>query len=101
MSGPDITLGFIPLTDAVLPILMAQMCFAAEDGLSLALVRETSWVAMEAYPAAYMLSPLARALTAGALVGQPDAGPRACLVRMFRRRAQHYHGGHRVWCCER
>lgn len=71
MSGPDITLGFIPLTDAALPILAAEMGFAAEEGLSLALVRETSWatirdkVAMGVYPAAHMLSPLAIALTAG------------------------------------
>ncbi|MEL6582680.1 MAG: CmpA/NrtA family ABC transporter substrate-binding protein [Pseudomonadota bacterium] len=71
MSRAEVTLGYIPLTDAALPIIAYEMGFAAEEGLTLSLVREPSWsnirdkFAMGVYPAAHMLSPLAIALTAG------------------------------------
>ncbi len=71
MSRVETTLGYIPLTDAALPILALELGFAAEEGVELTLVREPSWsnirdkVAMGVYPAAHMLSPLAIALTAG------------------------------------
>lgn len=79
MIRHDIMLGYIPLTDAVLPIIAHEMGFAAEEGVHLTLVRETSWstirdkIAMGIYPVAHMLSPLAIALSAG-------VGPVSCPV---------------------
>ena len=71
MSRHAISMGYIPLADAALPILALEMGFAAEEGIDLTLVREPSWsnirdkVAMGVYPAAHMLSPMAIALTLG------------------------------------
>ncbi|MBB5514182.1 NitT/TauT family transport system ATP-binding protein [Rubricella aquisinus] len=78
MIGADVSLGFIPLTDAALPIIALEMGFAAEEGVALTLVRETSWstirdkIALGVYPAAHMLAPLAIAMSAG--VGPMRAG---------------------------
>ena len=71
MSRAAVTLGYVPLADAALPILALEMGFAAEEGIDLTLVREPTWsnirdkIAMGVYPAAHMLSPLAVALSAG------------------------------------
>ena len=57
-------LGFIPLLDAALPIVAAECGFAAEQGLELDLVRETSWanirdrIAIGQFDAAHMLAPM-------------------------------------------
>lgn len=63
--------GFIPLTDSAALVAAHEMGFAAEEGLELDLRREASWssirdrVALGAYPAAHMLSPMAIALSMG------------------------------------
>jgi hypothetical protein len=43
MTRGIIRFGFLPLTDAAIPIVAHEMGFAAEEGLALELSRETSW----------------------------------------------------------
>jgi NitT/TauT family transport system ATP-binding protein len=72
VSRTSLTLGFIPLADAALPIIARELGFAAEEGLDLTLAREPSWsnirdkVALGIYPAAHMLAPQPLAMTLGA-----------------------------------
>ena len=60
----QITAGFIPLLDSALLVVAHEMGFAAREGLSLALVRETSWanirdrVAVGHFDVAHMLAPM-------------------------------------------
>lgn len=76
MSAGDrqITAGFIPLLDAAMLIVAREKGFAAEEGIDLALVRETSWasirdrVAIGHFDAAHMLAPMA---IAGSLLLPP------------------------------
>ena len=64
-------LGFIPLLDCASLVVAAERGFAAEEGLELALVRETSWanirdrVVIGHFDAAHMLGPMTVASTLG------------------------------------
>ena len=64
MTHENIRFGFLPLTDAAIPIVAAEMGFAAEEGLSLELSRETSWanirdrMAVGHFDAAHLLAPM-------------------------------------------
>nr|WP_166180306.1 ABC transporter substrate-binding protein [Altererythrobacter segetis] len=66
-----LTIGFLPLVDACLPILAAEHGFAAEEGLELAFVRDVSWATVldrllyGHSDAAHLLAPLAIATTLG------------------------------------
>ncbi len=66
-----IILGFMPLLDCVSLVVAAERGFAAEEGIDLALVRETSWanirdrVVIGHFDAAHMLGPMAVASTLG------------------------------------
>ena len=69
---PDVlTIGFLPLVDAALPILAHEHGFAEEEGLSLQLVRDMSWATvldrlLYGYSdAAHMVAPLAIATSLG------------------------------------
>lgn len=69
---PDVlTIGFLPLVDAALPILAHEHGFAEEEGLSLRLVRDMSWATVldrllfGHSDAAHMVAPLAIATTLG------------------------------------
>lgn len=67
----ELTLGFLPLVDACLPILAAEHGFAEEEGLSLKLVKDMSWATVldrllyGHSDAAHMVAPLAIATTLG------------------------------------
>ena len=66
-----LTIGFLPLVDACLPILAAEHGFAAEEGLELSFVRDVSWATVldrllyGHSDAAHLLAPLAIATTLG------------------------------------
>jgi NitT/TauT family transport system ATP-binding protein len=66
-----LTIGFLPLVDACLPILAAEHGFAAEEGLELSFVRDVSWATVldrllyGHSDAAHLLAPLALATTLG------------------------------------
>src|SRR4051794_40773901 len=66
-----LTIGFLPLVDACLPILAAEHGFAADEGLELAFVRDVSWATVldrllyGHSDAAHMIAPLAIATTLG------------------------------------
>lgn len=66
-----LTIGFLPLVDACLPILAAEHGFAAEEGLELEFVRDVSWATVldrllyGHSDAAHLLAPLAIAATLG------------------------------------
>ncbi len=76
-----LTCGYVPLLDAAPVILAAEIGFAAEEGLELALRREMSWAALRdkliwgVYDAAHMLAPVVIAETAGLGVGAPLDAP--------------------------
>jgi len=67
----DLTIGFLPLVDACLPILAREHGFAEAEGLSLRLVRDMSWATVldrllyGHTDAAHMVAPLAIATTLG------------------------------------
>ncbi|NML95951.1 CmpA/NrtA family ABC transporter substrate-binding protein [Novosphingobium olei] len=67
----EITIGFLPLVDACLPILAHEHGFAEAEGLSLRLVRDMSWATVldrllyGHSDAAHMVAPLAIAATLG------------------------------------
>ena len=71
MSHTIITAGFMPLTDSVLLVLAEQQGFASAEGLSLRLVRETSWanirdrVGIGHFDVAHMLAPMPVAANLG------------------------------------
>lgn len=60
----ELNIGFIPLLDAALPIVAAELGFAAAEGLRLRLVRETSWanirdrLSLGHFDAAHILGPM-------------------------------------------
>ncbi|MEQ1523776.1 MAG: CmpA/NrtA family ABC transporter substrate-binding protein [Aestuariivirga sp.] len=64
MTREIIRFGFLPLTDAAIPIAAHEMGFAAEEGVALALSRETSWanirdrMAVGQFDAAHLLAPM-------------------------------------------
>jgi NitT/TauT family transport system ATP-binding protein len=66
-----LTIGFLPLIDACLPILAQEHGFAAEEGLALSFVRDVSWATVldrllyGHSDAAHMLAPLAIATALG------------------------------------
>ena len=66
-----LTIGFLPLVDACLPILAHEHGFAEEEGLSLSFVRDVSWATVldrllyGHSDAAHLLAPLAIATTLG------------------------------------
>ncbi|HSG33970.1 MAG TPA: ABC transporter substrate-binding protein [Sphingomonadaceae bacterium] len=66
-----LTIGFLPLVDACLPILAHEHGFAEEEGLSLGFLRDVSWATVldrllyGHSDAAHMLAPLAIATTLG------------------------------------
>jgi two-component system, oxyanion-binding sensor len=66
-----VILGFMPLLDCASLVVAAERGFAAEEGLELALVRETSWanirdrVVIGHFDAAHMLGPMTVASTLG------------------------------------
>ena len=77
-----LTIGFLPLVDACLPILAAEHGFAAEEGLELDFVRDVSWATVldrllyGHSDAAHLLAPLAIATTLGrGRPAQPLASP--------------------------
>lgn len=67
----ELTIGFLPLVDACLPILAREHGFAEEQGLSLTLARDMSWATvldrlLYGYSdAAHLIAPLAIATTLG------------------------------------
>ena len=71
MSGDSLRIGFIPLVDAAPLIIAADKGFAAQEGLSLDLVREVSWsnvrdkLNIGLFDAAHMLAPVAIASSLG------------------------------------
>ncbi len=71
-------IGFLPLVDAALPILAREFGFAEDEGLSLDLVRDTSWATVcdrliyGHTDAAHLIAPLAIATTLG--LGRPAFG---------------------------
>lgn len=70
-SPGELTIGFLPLVDACLPILAREHGFAEAEGLSLRLVRDMSWATVldrllyGHSDAAHMVAPLAIATTLG------------------------------------
>jgi len=72
-----LTLGFIPLVDCAPLVVAKEKGFAADEGLSLRLVRETSWanirdrVMIGHFDAAHMLGPMPIASTLG--IGHVEA----------------------------
>ena len=67
----ELTVGFLPLVDACLPILAREHGFAEAEGLSLRLVRDVSWATVldrllyGHSDAAHLVAPLAIATTLG------------------------------------
>ena len=85
MSLTPLRLGYVPLTDAAPLIVAEELGFAAEEGLSLDLIRVQSWaqsrdlLGMGGIDAAHMLVPLPIAQT----LGLGPAYPRFDLVMML------------------
>ncbi|HEY0291098.1 MAG TPA: CmpA/NrtA family ABC transporter substrate-binding protein [Hansschlegelia sp.] len=84
MSADRIRIGFIPLVDAAIPIMAADVGFAAEEGLEIELAREISWanirdrLAFGHFDAAHLLAPLAISTTLGlGSIKAPLAAPMA------------------------
>jgi NitT/TauT family transport system ATP-binding protein len=78
----QLTIGFLPLVDACLPILAQEHGFAEEEGLSLTFQRDVSWATVldrllyGHSDAAHMIAPLAIATTLGrGRPAQPLAAP--------------------------
>lgn len=71
MSRDRVSIGFIPLVDAAIPLMAADLGFGADEGLDIALVREVSWANVRDrlifghFDAAHMLAPLAIATSLG------------------------------------
>ncbi|MEM6267690.1 MAG: ABC transporter substrate-binding protein, partial [Pseudomonadota bacterium] len=77
-----LTIGFLPLVDACLPILAHEHGFAEDEGLELSFVRDLSWATVldrllyGHSDAAHLLAPLAIAVTLGrGRPAQPLAAP--------------------------
>lgn len=79
-----IDVGYVPLLDAAPLVVAAEIGFAAEEGLTLALHREASWATLRdrllwgGYDAAQMLAPVVVAQTAG--LGPGEAALDALMV---------------------
>jgi len=78
----ELTIGFLPLVDACLPILAHEHGFAEAEGLSLRLVKDMSWATVldrllyGHSDAAHLIAPLAIATTLGrGRPAQPIAAP--------------------------
>ena len=78
----ELTIGFLPLVDACLPILVREHGFAEEEGVSLRFLRDVSWATVldrllyGHSDAAHLLAPLAIATTLGrGRPAQPLAAP--------------------------
>lgn len=71
MSLKRITIGFLPLVDAALPIMAREHGFAEEEGIEIELIKDVSWASVldrllyGHSNAAHMLAPLAIAATLG------------------------------------
>lgn len=71
MSPTQLTAGFLPLLDSILLVLAREKGFAADEGLELHLVRETSWAnirdrsALGHFEIAQMLAPMPLAASLG------------------------------------
>jgi two-component system, oxyanion-binding sensor len=71
MTSSTIVIGFIPLLDCAPIVVAAEKGFAADEGLDLALMRETSWanirdrVIVGHFDAAHMLGPMTVASSLG------------------------------------
>ncbi len=71
MMAMELTIGFLPLVDACLPILAREHGFAEEEGLGLRLVKDMSWATVldrllyGHSDAAHLVAPLALAVTLG------------------------------------
>jgi two-component system, oxyanion-binding sensor len=71
-SRTELTIGFMPLLDCALLVVAQEVGFARQQGLSLRLVRETSWanirdrLAVGHFDAAHMLGPMVIAQNLGA-----------------------------------
>ena len=72
MTSPDVAVvGFIPLLDCAPLVVATEKGFARDEGIDLALVRETSWanirdrLVVGHFDAAHMLAPMAIASTLG------------------------------------
>lgn len=79
-----LTIGYMPLIDAAIPVVAARKGFDARHGLSLALVRETSWanirdrLAIGHFEAAHLLAPMPVAAALGmAALDVPLVAPMA------------------------
>ncbi len=74
-STGELTIGFLPLVDACLPILAREHGFAEEEGVSLRLMKDMSWATVldrllyGHSDAAHLIAPLAIATTLG--LGRP------------------------------
>ncbi|GAA0274103.1 CmpA/NrtA family ABC transporter substrate-binding protein [Alteraurantiacibacter aestuarii] len=75
MASGELTIGFLPLVDACLPILAHEHGFAEDEGVKLSFVKDVSWATVldrllyGHTDAAHMLAPLAIATTLG--LGRP------------------------------
>lgn len=71
MTMQKLTIGFLPLVDAALPILAQELGFAEQEGLSLDFIRDVSWASVldrllyGHSDFAHLLAPLAIATTLG------------------------------------
>ncbi|RXF75664.1 CmpA/NrtA family ABC transporter substrate-binding protein [Hansschlegelia zhihuaiae] len=71
MSLDKVRIGFIPLVDAAVPIVAAEVGFGAAEGLEIELTREVSWanirdrLTLGHFDAAHLLAPMAIATTLG------------------------------------
>jgi len=69
--GKELTIGFLPLVDACLPILAREHGFAEDEGISIRLVKDMSWATVldrllyGHSDAAHLVAPLAIATTLG------------------------------------
>ena len=69
--GMELTIGFLPLVDACLPILAREHGFAEDEGVALQLVKDMSWATVldrllyGHTDAAHLVAPLALAVTLG------------------------------------
>ncbi|MET0313657.1 MAG: CmpA/NrtA family ABC transporter substrate-binding protein, partial [Hansschlegelia sp.] len=84
MSLDRVKIGFIPLCDAAIPIMAAEVGFGAEEGLAIELIREISWanirdrLTLGHLDAAHLLAPVAIATTLGlGTIKVPLAAPMA------------------------
>jgi len=75
MNAGNLLIGFVPLLDCAPLVAAVEKGFAADEGLSITLVRETSWanirdrIMVKHFDAAQMLGPMAIASSLG--IGQP------------------------------